>query len=44
MEKTKLEVSSFEHKTEQFQYFLWAAAVLILVEIFLRYTILRSNP
>jgi len=44
MEKTKLAVSSFERKTEQFQYLLWAAAFFLLLEIFLRYTILRSNP
>ncbi len=44
LEKTKINVSAFTHKTEKFQLFALIAAVLLLIEWILRYTVLRSIP
>jgi Ca-activated chloride channel family protein len=44
LEKTKIKVSAFSHKTEKFYLFALIAAVLLLIEWILRYTVLRSIP
>lgn len=44
LEKTKIDVSAFSHKTEKFQLFALIAAILLLLEWVLRYTVLRSIP
>jgi Ca-activated chloride channel family protein len=44
LEKTKINVSAFSHKTEKFQLFALIAAILLLIEWALRYTVLRSIP
>jgi Ca-activated chloride channel family protein len=42
LEKTKVEISSYKHYAELFFPFALAAAVLLMLEILLRYTVLRS--
>lgn len=44
LEKTKINVSAFTHKTEKFHLFALIAAALLLIEWVLRYTVLRSIP
>jgi Ca-activated chloride channel family protein len=44
LEKTKINVSAFSHKTEKFQLFALIAALLLLLDWVLRYTLLRSIP
>lgn len=44
LEKTKINVSAFSHKTEKFYLFAMIAAALLLIEWILRYTVLRSIP
>ena len=44
LEKTKIEMSAFERKTEKFYALVFAAALLLLFEILLRYSFLRSIP
>ncbi len=44
LEKTKIEVSAFEHKTEKFFPFALIAGVLIFLETLFRYLIVRSIP
>ncbi len=44
LEKTKINVSAWTHKTEKFHLFALIAAALLLIEWVLRYTILRSIP
>ncbi|MCL2683314.1 MAG: VWA domain-containing protein [Bacteroidales bacterium] len=44
MEKTKIEVLSYERKYEEFKFLLWIALGLFLLEILLSYSILRSIP
>lgn len=44
LEKTKTEVSAYERKTEKFYAFALAAAVLLLIELLLRYLVARSIP
>lgn len=44
LEKTKVEVSAFEHKTEKFFPFALLAGVLVLLEAVLRYLVTRSIP
>jgi Ca-activated chloride channel family protein len=44
MEKTKIEVLSFERKSEEFHFLLWLALGLILLEILLSYFVIRSIP
>ena len=44
MEKTKIEVLSYERKSEEFKFLLWLALGLILFEILLSYFVLRSIP
>ncbi|MCW3124539.1 MAG: Aerotolerance regulator BatA [Bacteroidetes bacterium] len=44
LEKTKINVSAFSHKTEKFYLFAIIAAALLLIEWILRYTLLRSIP
>ena len=44
MEKTKIEMSAFERKTEKFYIFVFLAALILFFEITLRYLILRSVP
>lgn len=42
MEKTKMEITAFERKAERYQIFVLIATGLFLLEVLLRYTILRS--
>lgn len=44
LEKTKIEVSAYERKTEKFHLFALLAALLIMLEMLLRYFITRSIP
>jgi Ca-activated chloride channel family protein len=44
LEKTEIEVTSFKRYSEQFHYFVLLAFLLILLELGLRYTLLRSIP
>ena len=44
LEKTKIEVSAFEHKTEKFFPFALLAIALVLLEVMMRYLIVRSIP
>lgn len=44
LEKSKIDVTEFHKKNEEFLYFVLIAALLLLVEIFLRYTVYRSIP
>lgn len=44
MEKTKIEVSAFERKTEKFYVFALLAGLLVLLDLLLRYTLLKSVP
>jgi Ca-activated chloride channel family protein len=44
LEKTKIEMSAFERKTEKFHVFVLLAALILLLEILSRYTILKSVP
>src|ERR1043165_5257046 len=42
LEKTKIEMSAFERKTEKFYVFALIAGLLLLIEVLLRYTVLKS--
>lgn len=44
LEKTKIEVSAFEHKTEKFFPFALLAIALLLLEVLMRYLIVKSIP
>lgn len=44
LEKTKIEVSAFEHKTEKFFPFALIAGILLLLEVLLKYSIVKSIP
>jgi Ca-activated chloride channel family protein len=44
MEKTRLDVKQFSKKKEEYFPFLLAALLLLLTEVFLRYTLLRTIP
>lgn len=44
LEKTKLDVTSLKRHSEEFYLFVWAAMAFLLLEIILRYTLLRSTP
>lgn len=44
LEKTKIEVSAYEHKTEKFFPFALIAGALVLLEILFRYLIVKSIP
>ncbi|MBK9732456.1 MAG: VWA domain-containing protein [Chitinophagaceae bacterium] len=44
LEKTKIEMSAFQRKTEKFHAFVLLAGLILLVEILLRYLFLKSVP
>ena len=44
LEKTKINISAYSHKTEKFYLFALIAVVLLFIEWIFRYTILRSIP
>lgn len=44
LEKTRLDVKQFSKKKEEYFPFLLAAMILVLAEVFLRYTIFRTIP
>jgi Ca-activated chloride channel family protein len=44
MERTKIEVLSYERKSEEFKFLLWLALGLILLEILLLYFVIRFIP
>ena len=44
LEKTKVNISAYSHKTEKFYLFALIAVVLLFIEWIFRYTILRSIP
>jgi len=44
LEKTRLDVKQFNKKKEEYFPFLLAALLLLLTEVFLRYTLLRTIP
>ena len=44
LEKTKINISAYSHKTEKFYLFALIAVLLLFIEWIFRYTILRSIP
>lgn len=44
LEKTEIEVTSLKRESEEFYYFALAALIFLLLEVILRYTILRTIP
>jgi Ca-activated chloride channel family protein len=44
LEKTKIEVSSIQRVSEEFYWILFAAGMCLLLEMLLRYTLVRSIP
>jgi len=44
LEKTKIQVSAFQRKTEKFFAFAFFAGVLLLIELLLRYLVVKSIP
>lgn len=44
LEKTKIEMSAYQRKTEKFHVFVFLAALILFVEIIFRYLILKSVP
>jgi Ca-activated chloride channel family protein len=44
LEKTKIEVSAFERKSEKFYVFAFFAALLLLADMLMRYSVIRSIP
>lgn len=44
LEKSKIDVTEFHKKSEEFLYFILLAAFLLIVEIIVRYTIYRTIP
>lgn len=44
LEKTEIEVTTVKRYSEEFYRFVWLAIGLLLVELMLRYTVLRSIP
>jgi Ca-activated chloride channel family protein len=44
LEKTEMEVTSIKRYSEEFRAFAWLGLLLILLELLLRYTVLRAIP
>ena len=44
MEKSKIDVTEFKHKSEEFFIFAFIALVLLIFEMLLRYTVFRKMP
>ncbi len=44
LEKSKIDVTEFHKKSEEFLYFVLIAGLLLLMELFLRYTVYRTIP
>jgi len=44
LEKTKIEVSAFQRKTEKFYLFAFIAGIFVILEILMRYWIVRAIP
>ncbi len=44
LEKTKIEVLSYEQRAEEFKPFLWAALALLLLELLLRLSVFKTLP
>ena len=44
LEKTKIQVSAYQRKTEKFYAFALLAAIFLLIEILLRYLVVRAIP
>ena len=44
LEKTKIEVTVLKRYSEEYYRFVWLGLALLLLEILLRYTVLRSIP
>lgn len=44
LEKTRIEVLSFEHRSEEYKPFLWAALILLLLELAGRLFIFKTMP
>lgn len=44
LEKTEIDVTVVRRYTELFSWFAWASLLLIIVEVLLRYTVLRTIP
>ena len=44
LEKTKIEVTTIKRYSEEYWRFVWAAVVLLVLEMLLRYTVLRRVP
>lgn len=44
LEKTKIEVLSYEQRAEEFKPFLWAALMLLLLELLLRLSVFKTLP
>jgi len=44
LEKTKIDVTEFRHKSEEFYPLIMLAALLLGLEVILKYTLLKSIP
>jgi Ca-activated chloride channel family protein len=44
LEKSKIDVTEFRKKKEEFEVFIWIALLLLGIEIILRYTLMRTLP
>ena len=44
LEKTKMDINNFTHTTDTYELWAWLAVLLFVLELVLRYTVLRSIP
>jgi Ca-activated chloride channel family protein len=44
LEKTKIEVLSFEQRSEEYKTWVWLALILMCLEIFMRYVVIKTLP
>ena len=44
LEKSKIQVTRISRKTEEFHWFLWLGGILLLLEVILRYLVVRHIP
>jgi Ca-activated chloride channel family protein len=44
LEKTKIEVLSFEQRSEEYKMWVWLALILLCLEVFMRYVVVKPLP
>ena len=44
LEKTEIELNVFKRYSEEFEFFVWIGFIIILIEILLKYTYVRTMP